>query len=212
MLPLTGRCQSNLQSDLWPMLKWRPSAQCLGCWNLFFRHNLGLLKSCLKPPDGAGTRHQRCLARGRLTEHAQSEHGQNVCVRKGGDPIIFNNKECHIKGRTSAALCNCVEYEIRSGTMRHIGMHDFYQFNYWNLNLREREGEEDRAETPHSGSFILLSGWGLWKRSSMQDENSVRMWPTSPLPQAHGRRRPNWRLKEGHLVKADVCRPTAGFH
>lgn len=59
----------------------------------------------------------------------------------GGDPIIFNNKECHIKGKTSAALHNCGLYEIRFGTKRHIGMHDFYQFNYWNLNLRQCEGE-----------------------------------------------------------------------
>lgn len=58
---------------------------------------------------------------------------ENVCVNRdegGGNSIIFNNKECHFKGKTSAALHNCVAYEIRSGTMRHIGMHDFYQFNY----------------------------------------------------------------------------------
>lgn len=98
--------------------------------------------------------YQHCLPWGRLTEHAQSEHRQNVCMRKRESerersrrrekPIIFNNKECHIKGRTSTALQKCVAYEIRPGTMRHAGMHDFYQFNYWNLNLRQRQG----AETP----------------------------------------------------------------
>lgn len=64
-----------------------------------------------------------------------------VQKRKGGgreNPIIFHNKECHIKGRTSTVLQNSVAKEIRSGTMRRIGLHDFYQFNYRNLNLRQR--------------------------------------------------------------------------
>lgn len=97
--------------------------------------------------------YQHCLPWGRLTEHAQSEHRQNVCMhkreserersRRREKPIIFNNKECHIKGRTSTALQKCVAYEIRPGTMRHAGMHDFYQFNYWNLNLRQRQGGWD---------------------------------------------------------------------
>lgn len=67
--------------------------------------------------------YQHCLPWGRLTEHAQSEHRQNVCMhkreserersRRREKPIIFNNKECHIKGRTSTALQKCVAYEIR---------------------------------------------------------------------------------------------------
>lgn len=58
--------------------------------------------------------------------------------RRRENPIIFNNKERHIKGRTSTVLQNWVAKEIRSGTMRRTGMHDFYQFNYRNLNLRQR--------------------------------------------------------------------------
>lgn len=75
--------------------------------------------------------------------------------RRRENPIIFNNKECHIKGRTSTSLDNCVAKEIRSGTMRHVGMHDFYQFNYWNLNLRQRgSGVGKRDFTQWGASFF----------------------------------------------------------
>lgn len=166
--------------------------------------------------------YQHCLPWGRLTEHAQSEHRQNVCMRKresewergrergagGGRNQLFSI----IKNATSKVelpqLSTSV-WRMKSG-LEPWGMLACMTF----INLiteiliwgRERGGGGLRLH------HFLLSGRGLWKRSSMQDRNSVRMWPTSPVPQAHGWRHPVWRLNEGHLVTADAHRPTAGFH
>lgn len=80
-LSLTGRRQSNLQNDPWPVLKCRPLAHRLSCLkSVFFPRRYSgptQLKRCL---DATETQQQHRLARGRLTEHAQSEHGQNLCV------------------------------------------------------------------------------------------------------------------------------------
>lgn len=116
---------------------------------------------------------------------------------RGWDPIIFNNIECHIKGKTCAALHNYVVYEIRSGTKRHIGMHDFYQFNYWNLNLRECE-EGGRAEPPHSGGiFFSFLAWMVFVKAIIDAGKKLRMWLMSLLPQARGWRYPRLECKEG---------------
>lgn len=104
-----------------------------------------------------------------------------VCVCIGGrwrkgwrwrreNPIIFNNKECYIKGRTFTAFHFCVATEIRSGTMRHIGVHDFYQFNYWNLNLKWwGRGRRKDLRLHTAGAAVFFRRPNLWKWSSMRD-------------------------------------------
>lgn len=59
---------------------------------------------------------------------------RGVRVRRRGDLIISNNKECHIKGKKKKKILKkikkkkkkfCVLYEIRFGTKRHIDARDF---------------------------------------------------------------------------------------
>lgn len=138
--------------------------------------------------------------------------------REGGrwrseNPIIFNNKGCYIKGRTSTAFHFCVATEIRSGTMRHIDVHDFYQFNYWNLNSRQwGRGWRKDLRLHTAGAAFFLADWICESDHRCGTESSVRMRHTSQLPKAPKQIHLVWRLKEGHLATADARRPTARFH
>lgn len=84
-----------------------------------------------------------------------------MCVG-GGDPITFSNKECHIKGRTCAAFCCCLVYEIRSGTMKHIGMTFINLITELLICRRERERRRG-AETSHWGRLHSLEWMGFVK-------------------------------------------------
>lgn len=79
--------------------------------------------------------------------------------------------------------------------------------------MRECEGEEERAETPHSGGFFLFArivfvkaitdaGQKLGQNVAHVSTTSGSWTETPPV----------WSVKKGHLASADACRPTADFH
>lgn len=83
-------------------------------------HRRSINAACPERTHGAEIR--ACLCEGE-TSGGGAEGGDGIQLFS----IIQN---AHIKGRSGAALHNSMASEIRSGTKRHIGMHDFYQFNY----------------------------------------------------------------------------------
>lgn len=91
--------------------------------------------------DARQTRRWRRLTGGRLTEHAQSEHGRNLRVfvrardkrggAEGGDGIQLFSIIQNATSKVEVVQRSTTAWRRKSGLEpRGIWLHDFYQFNY----------------------------------------------------------------------------------